>query len=78
MYKVYQVLEGDNLEKIAKGLGVSVADLLELNGLENDAVVTPGMFLVVPAKKNFFLNIQFKKEILFILSQVVMEYRLII
>lgn len=61
MYKVYQVLEGDNLEKIAKDLGVSIADLLELNGLEKDAVVAPGMFLVVPAKKNLFTKYTVQK-----------------
>lgn len=48
MYKVYQVLPGEELENIAFKLNIEMEVLKELNGLDEDYRALPGNQLVVP------------------------------
>ncbi len=60
MYTIYQVQSGDTLENIANKLGVSMEQLMQLNGLNNKNVM-PGMYLVVPQVNNIFAKYIVKK-----------------
>jgi membrane-bound lytic murein transglycosylase D len=44
---VYTVQKGDSLDKIARKSNVSLARILELNGLDTTAVIRPGQVIVV-------------------------------
>ncbi len=46
----YLVREGDTLEGIAKRFQLSVQEILDMNGLVEDAKVIPGQFLVIPLR----------------------------
>lgn len=49
--QTHKVAKGENLSKIAKRYGVSVADIREANGLKNDNI-RAGQKLKIPAKKS--------------------------
>src|SRR5574344_285127 len=55
MYKVYQVVNGDTIDSIAKKYNISSDELLSLNGL-SDSNIVPGFLLVVPSKNANFIN----------------------
>jgi general secretion pathway protein D len=46
----YLVREGDTLEGIAKRFQLSVQEILDINGLVENAKVIPGQFLVIPLR----------------------------
>lgn len=46
----YLVREGDTLEGIAKRFQLSVQEILDINGLVENANVIPGQFLIIPLK----------------------------
>jgi general secretion pathway protein D len=46
----YLVREGDTVEGIAKRFQLSVQEILDINGLAEDAKVTPGQFLIIPLR----------------------------
>lgn len=47
-YTKYKVKRGDNLTKIAKKYGTTVAELCELNGIKNANLIYVGQILTVP------------------------------
>lgn len=57
MYSVYQVMAGENLKDIAGKVGVSVEELMMINGLNDD--VTTGEYVVIPNKMGD--NVYFRK-----------------
>lgn len=60
MYTVYQVQNGDTLEKISNKLGVMPSVLMELNGLKTNTIM-PGTYLVIPHTNNMFFKYIVKK-----------------
>jgi general secretion pathway protein D len=46
----YLVREGDTVEGIAKRFQLSVQEILDINGLAEDAKVIPGQFLIIPLR----------------------------
>ena len=44
----YVVKPGDNLSKIAKQNGVSLADLMNVNQLNSSSIIRPGQSLIIP------------------------------
>ena len=42
------VKPGDNLSKIAKQNGVSLADLMNMNQLNSSSIIRPGQSLIIP------------------------------
>lgn len=46
----YTVKKGDNIEQIAKNLGVSSNSLSKNNGLKNNSIIHPGQTLKIPGK----------------------------
>lgn len=60
----YVVKQGDSLYKIAKEYGVTVNELLEVNGLKN-ALIYPNQVLIVPLNNNgeiFFVEYVVKEN----------------
>ena len=61
MYKVYQVLPGEELKSIAEKLDMEIQVLYELNGFTEDREVRAGENIVVPNNQaNLFQNYQVK------------------
>lgn len=48
MFKIYQIMPGDNLEIIADKTGTTVDYLMEINDFSNVAELYPGMSIIVP------------------------------
>lgn len=48
MYRIYQVNSGDTLGKIAEELNTTVEILKSLNGINDNMILMPGSFIVVP------------------------------
>lgn len=48
--EVYVVRKGDTLYRVARNMGMSVRDLMELNGLNNSSKLVPGQRLRLPGK----------------------------
>ncbi len=46
----YTVKRGDTLARIAKDQGVSISELVDLNGIENPNLIYPGQVLVIPGE----------------------------
>ena len=53
MYNVYQVMFGDTLESIANKYGITIDELVSINGNSN---IGYGDFIVVPSKISDFMN----------------------
>lgn len=51
MYEIYTVLEQDTLDKIANQYGITIEELLKINGISASNVLSPGEQLVVPLKR---------------------------
>lgn len=51
MYRVYQVLPDDTLESISQKIGVSINEIIRINGMNNNEVF-PGEYLVIPNQMN--------------------------
>ncbi len=47
MYTIYQVMAGEDLEDVANKAGISVEELMMINGL-TDRKLTPGEYVVIP------------------------------
>ncbi len=52
MYKIYKVNAGDSLDSIASALGITVQELMNINGMAPNQVLVPGALLVVPVKND--------------------------
>lgn len=48
MYKIYEVMPGDNLENIARQMDTTVENLRKINGFTNLHILRPGDKIVVP------------------------------
>ena len=53
MYNVYQVMFGDTLESIANKYGITIDELISING---NSDIKYGDFIVVPSKVSEFMN----------------------
>lgn len=49
---IYIVQKGDNLQKIAKKYGISLAELVQLNNIQNINLIRIGQQLIIPNKSN--------------------------
>lgn len=52
MYKVYQVQNGDTLERVANFFHTTTDAIRKLNGITGSVLLRPGSFLIVPAEEN--------------------------
>ena len=59
MYSIYEVLNKETLNDIAKKLNISIDELIELNGQLGD--IMPGQLLIVPKQDNFYQTYIVKK-----------------
>lgn len=59
MYSIYEVLNNETLNDIAKKLNISIDELTELNGQLDD--IMPGQLLIVPKQDNFYQTYIVKK-----------------
>lgn len=50
IFKHYEVKKGDTISSIAKAYNCTVAELLEVNGLDRDDFIYPGEIIVIPRK----------------------------
>lgn len=48
MYQIYQIMEGDTIEKISSKLGISPMKLREINGLSENMNLRVGNYLIIP------------------------------
>lgn len=48
MYRIYEVRNGDTLENVASRLGITPEVLASLNGLNQNATLSPNSYIVVP------------------------------
>lgn len=48
MYGIYQIMLGDNLESVAKEVGINVEELKKINGINGNVILQPGSLLIVP------------------------------
>ena len=51
MYEIYDVVEGDNLEKIADKFDTTVDNIMNLNGFNKNLELTSNMQIIVPKKE---------------------------
>ena len=58
MYNVYQVMFGDTLESIANKYGITIEELISING---NGDIGYGDFIVVPSKVSDFMNYTIQK-----------------
>lgn len=59
MYSIYQVLEGESLEDIANKVGISLDELLNINGFSKGMMVKPMDYIIIPNRSNE--NMYFKR-----------------
>ena len=52
MYEIYNILQNDTLDSIAKKFSTTIDDLLEINGFSNEYQIVPGNNIIVPTNKN--------------------------
>ncbi len=81
MYDIYNVVVGDTWDSIENMFGVLKDDILKLNGLSEDAVVMPGMQLVVPKKKKgnyLYYTVKKGDSIYSIAKEYDVDYKLIL
>lgn len=62
MYAIYRVKEGDTLDSVASNYGVTVDELVNINGGVSDYVIKPGDYIVVPNKTAE--NMYFKRYVI--------------
>lgn len=58
MYSIYQVMEGETLEDVANKVGISMDELISINGISN-GMVKPLDYVVIPNRNNE--NMYFKR-----------------
>ncbi len=51
MYKVYQVQNGDTIERVAQLFHTSPETLRKLNGMTGSMMLRPGSFIIVPTEE---------------------------
>ena len=49
-FEIYTIKKGDNLYSLAENFNISLVDLLNINGLDNDNYIYPGQEILVPKK----------------------------
>lgn len=52
MYEIYNILENDTLNSIAKEFATTVDNLIEINGFSDSYIIVPGNNIIVPKNKN--------------------------
>ena len=52
MYTVYQILEGETLNDIANKVGISVEELVSINGITPNSQIKGGNYVVIPNKSS--------------------------
>lgn len=58
MYSIYQVMEGETLEDVANKVGITMDELISINGISN-GMVKPLDYVVIPNRNNE--NMYFKR-----------------
>ena len=48
MYKIYQIGPNENIDMIAKKIGVSIDELRRINGIGENASLISGSYLIIP------------------------------
>lgn len=61
MYKVYQVMNGETIDSIARKINVSVDELKRLNGITNGNIM-PGSYIIIPSNINSDSNTYIVKK----------------
>lgn len=56
MYQIYQVGSNENLEIIAKKIGVSIDELRRINGVGENASIISGSYIIIPGMNNINEN----------------------
>lgn len=56
MYQIYQVLPGDDLQKIASMFNTTTDNLIAINGLNFPVTLVPGNYIVVPKTENEYFQ----------------------
>ena len=54
MFKIYEVGEGETIDSIANKLNISREIITSFNGLSEDAMLQPGMYIVIPGEESVF------------------------
>ena len=52
MYQIYQIGPNENLEMVAKKLGITIDELRRINGIGENASIISGSYIIIPGMNN--------------------------